>query len=248
MSVDKGSVVRDLFDRIAARYDRANTAMTAGLDELWRRQAAGLLQVADDGHLLDLCCGTGAFSRDLARIVPEGLVDGVDFSENMLDVARSRSSPGNIVYHQADVLELPFADNFFDGAAMAYSLRNIVDVPACLREVARVLKPGASFVNLEVSKPPNPLWRRAFYAYFYNIVPVIGRIAGGDAAAYRYLPQSLVNFPDADALAELFKTNGFAHVRYVGMLGGIAALHVGTKERVPVTGERAATLTADLLA
>ena len=247
MSVDKGSVVRDLFDRIAARYDLANTAMTAGLDELWRRQAVGLLQVADDGHLLDLCCGTGALSRDLARIAPEGLVDGVDFSANMLEIARARRSSGNIVYHQADVLALPFADNFFDGAAMGYSLRNIVDVPACLREVARVLKPGASFVNLEVSKPPNPLWRRAFYAYFYRVLPVIGRIAGGDAAAYRYLPQSLVNFPDADALAQLFKVNGFVHVRYIGLLGGVAALHVGTKERIPVTGERAASLTAELL-
>jgi len=248
MSVDKGSAVRDLFDRIAARYDLANTAMTAGIDELWRRQAVGLLQVANDGHLLDLCCGTGALSRDLARIVPEGLVDGVDFSAKMLEVARARRSPGNIVYHQADVLALPFPNDFFDGAAMGYSLRNIVDVPACLREITRVLKPGASFVNLEVSKPPNPMWRRLFYAYFYRVAPVIGRVAGGDAPAYRYLPQSLVNFPDADGLAELFKENGFAHVRYVGLFGGAAALHIGTKERVPVTGERAASLTADLLA
>ncbi len=248
MSTDKGSVVRELFDRIAARYDRANTAMTGGLDELWRRSAVDQLHVADDGHLLDLCCGTGALSRDMARKVPEGLVEGVDFSPNMLEVARANKIPANVVYHQSDVLQLQFGDNIFDGAAMGYSMRNIVDIAACLREIARVLKPGASFVNLEISKPPNPLWRKMFYAYFYNVLPIVGKMVGGDAAAYRYLPQSLVNFPDADGLAALFQHNGFAHVRYVRLMGGVAALHIGTKERVAIAPDPNRPITADLLA
>ena len=248
MSIDKGSVVRDLFNRIAARYDLANTVMTAGLDELWRSQAVNQLHAADDGHLLDLCCGTGALSRVMARRVPEGLVEGVDFSANMLQIARRAATPGNIVYHEGDVLALPFEANTFDAAAMGFSMRNIVDIAACLREVARVLKPGASFVNLEVSKPPNPLWRRLFYTYFYKVLPVIGRIVGGDAPAYRYLPQSLVNFPDVDGLAALFQTNGFVHVRYMRLMGGVAALHIGTKERVPSMSHADAPLTADLLA
>lgn len=248
MSDNKGSVIRELFDRIAARYDYANTAMTAGLDEWWRLAAVGQLHAADDGHLLDLCCGTGALSRVLARRVPEGLVDAVDFSPKMIDIARAHAQPGNIVFHVGDVLALPFDDNTFDGAAMAYSMRNIVDVAACLREIARVLKPGASFINLEVGKPPNPLLRRLFSFYFYKVVPLIGRTAGGDAAAYRYLPQSLVNFPDVDSVAALFQSNGFAHVRYVRMMGGVAVLHIGTKERVRSMLDANMPLTADLLA
>jgi demethylmenaquinone methyltransferase/2-methoxy-6-polyprenyl-1,4-benzoquinol methylase len=248
MSIDKGSVVRDLFDRIAFRYDRANTAMTAGMDELWRMAAVNQLHVADDAHLLDLCCGTGALSRAMARRVPEGLVEGVDFSPNMLTVARARASRGNVVYHQADVLALPFEAQTFDAAAMGFSMRNIVDIPACLREIARVLKPGASFINLEVSKPPNALWRRTFFFYFYNVLPIIGRIVGGDAAAYRYLPQSLVNFPDTDQLAALFSHNGFAHVRYVRLMGGVAAMHIGTKERVRASADVSDRLIADVLA
>jgi len=229
----KSDVVRDLFDRIAARYDRANTAMTGGMDELWRRAAIGQLHVADDARLLDLCCGTGALARAMARKVPEGCVDAIDFSPKMLDIARAHAGPRNIDWHQADVLSLPFEDATFDGAAMAFSMRNIVDIGACLREVARVLKPGASFVNLEIGKPPNALWRRMFYFYFYNVLPVIGGAAGGDAAAYRYLPQSLVSFPDADALAALFQANKFAHVRYVRLAGGILTMHIGTTDRAP---------------
>ena len=248
MSTDKGSVVRELFDRIAARYDRANTVMTGGMDVLWRRAAVNQLHAADDGRLIDLCCGTGALARDMARRVPEGLVDAIDFSPKMLEIARAHDEPGNVVYHEGDVLALPFESGTFDGAAMGYSLRNIVDIPACLREIARVLKPGASFVNLEVSKPPNALWRRLFYLYFYNVLPVLGRMAGGDAAAYRYLPQSLVNFPDADGLAALFQANGFAYVRYVRIWGGVSALHIGTKERVPSAIRTDLPMTADLLA
>jgi demethylmenaquinone methyltransferase/2-methoxy-6-polyprenyl-1,4-benzoquinol methylase len=248
MSIDKGSVVRDLFDRIAFRYDRANTAMTGGMDELWRRAAVNHLNVAEDAHVLDLCCGTGALSRAMARRVPEGLVDAVDFSPNMLAVARAHASPGNVVYHQTDVLALPFDAQTFDAAAMGFSMRNVVDIPACLREIARVLKPGASFINLEVSRPPNALWRRAFFFYFYNVLPIVGRIVGGDAAAYRYLPQSLVNFPDNDQLAALFSHNGFAHVRYVRLMGGVAAMHIGTKERVHSNADMEGLLAAAMLA
>lgn len=248
MDTDKGSVVRELFDRIAARYDRANTVMTGGMDVLWRKAAVNQLHAADDGRLLDLCCGTGLLARAMARRVPEGLVDAIDFSPKMLEVARAHASPGNIAYHEGDVLALPFESATFDGAAMGYSLRNIVDIPACLREIARVLRPGASFVNLEVSKPPNALWRGMFYFYFYNMVPVIGAWVGGDAPAYRYLPQSLVSFPDADGLAALFQANGFAHVRYVRLMGGASALHIGTKERVPSVNRTDLPLTADLLA
>jgi demethylmenaquinone methyltransferase/2-methoxy-6-polyprenyl-1,4-benzoquinol methylase len=120
---------------------------------------------------------------------------------------------------------------------MGFSMRNLVDVAEGLREIRRVLRPGASFVNLEISKPPNPLWRRMFYLHFYGIVPLLGRIVGGDAAAYRYLPQSLVNFPDADRLAGMFAAAGFEHARYIRLLGGVVTVHSGTRPAAAVTSD-----------
>ena len=231
--MDKGSAVRDMFDKIAGRYDLANTVMTGGVDTVWRRQAAGCLMLPTDARVLDLCCGTGALTRDLASRVPHGHVIGIDFSPRMLAIAREHAGPANITYQESDVLTLPFRSGEFDAATMAFSMRNLVDIPACLKEVARVLKPGGSFVNLEVGKPAHPLLRRAFFAYFYGVIPFVGGIVGGDRAAYRYLPQSLINFPDARALAALFKNNGFPHTRCIALLGGVAYLHIGTTETAP---------------
>lgn len=230
--MDKGSSVREMFDKIAERYDLANTVMTGGIDGLWRKQAAGSLMLSTDARVLDLCCGTGALTRELARRTPHGHVTGVDFSPHMLAVARDHKGPPNITYQDADVLRLPFGSGIFDAATMAFSMRNVTDIAACLREVARVLKPGGSFVNLEVGKPENPLLRRAFFLYFYGLIPYVGGLVGGDRAAYRYLPQSLINFPDARALASLFKNNGFPHTRCVALIGGVAQLHIGTTEAV----------------
>jgi len=229
-AMDKGSAVREMFDKIAGRYDIANTVMTGGIDALWRKQAAGSLMLASDANVLDLCCGTGALARELARRVPHGHVTGVDFSPHMLMVARDHKGPTNISYREADVLHLPFAAGTFEAATMAFAMRNVTDFAGCLREISRVLKPGGSFVNLEVGKPRNALLRQAFYAYFYGIIPVIGGFVGGDRAAYRYLPQSLINFPDANALATLFKNNGFPHTRCIALIGGVANLHIGTTE------------------
>lgn len=225
--MDKGSTVRDMFERIAGRYDLANTAMSGGMDVLWRKRAVASLALAPDASMLDLCCGTGGLTRELARHVPDGRVVGVDFSENMLAVARTHGMPANLTYQQSDVLALPFPDGSFDAATMGFSLRNIADIGACLQEIRRVLRPGGAFVNLEIGKPRNPVLRRAFFAYFYGVLPLIGGLVGGDRAAYRYLPQSLVNFPEAQALADIFTTNGFPRVRCVPLWGGIAYLHIG---------------------
>lgn len=227
--MDKGGVVREMFDRIANRYDLTNTVMTGGIDALWRRRAVSMLDAAPDARLLDLCCGTGVMTRDLAAKVPHGRVTGVDFSPSMLAVARRNAAFSNVEYFEADALQLPFDSASFDGAAMGFSMRNLVDIDAGLRETARVLRPGATFVNLEIAKPPNPIWRRVFYLHFYGIVPLVGRLVGRDADAYRYLPQSLVNFPDADVLAGKFAAAGFEHVRYVRLLGGIVTIHAGSR-------------------
>jgi len=233
-----------MFGKIAERYDLANTVMTGGMDALWRKRAAACMAPARDARVIDLCCGTGTSTRALSALVPQGGVVGVDFSEPMLAVAR-RHRLANVEYCQADVLHLPFEDATFDGAMMAFSMRNVVDIAACLREIARVLKPGARFVNLEVSKPANPLLRGLFFAYFFRLIPVLGGIVGGDRAAYRYLPQSLINFPDVVTLSALFEANGFESVQRVALMGGVASLHIGTRPAVRRTAPARAYASAN---
>jgi demethylmenaquinone methyltransferase/2-methoxy-6-polyprenyl-1,4-benzoquinol methylase len=229
---DKGAYVRAMFARIAPRYDAANRVLTAGMDERWRRRAIALLAPPRNGRILDLCCGTGDLVFHLLRTDPSLEVTGVDFCAPMLDCARARApreARGKVEFVEGDAMALPFADDAFDGATMGFSLRNVVDVDSVLREVLRVIKPGTTFVNLDVSKAPNKLWKRAFDFYFYGIVPLVGGIVGGSKAAYTYLPNSLTHHPNAIELRERFVHAGFANAAYVPLMGGAIALHYGSK-------------------
>jgi len=229
--MDKALYVREMFAAIAPRYDRANRLLTVGVDEAWRKRAVAELAAPAGGAVADLCCGTGDLVFHLLRSDPALRVTGVDFTAPMLDGARARAARADrgarASFVEADVTQLPFADASFDGATMGFSMRNVVDIDATLAEARRILRLGARFVNLDVTRPPNPLVRRLFGLYFYRIVPIVGGIVGGSKTAYRYLPNSLTNFPDADGLAERFRQAGFAGVRYVRLGGGAIALHIG---------------------
>jgi demethylmenaquinone methyltransferase/2-methoxy-6-polyprenyl-1,4-benzoquinol methylase len=229
--MDKALYVREMFAAIAPRYDATNKLLTAGADEGWRKRAVAELAAPPGGKILDLCCGTGDLAFHLVRTDPSLEVTGADFCAPMLDGARARAPredrAGRTSFVEADAMALPFADATFDGATMGFSMRNVVDVAGTLREARRVLKPGARFVNLDVTKAPNPLFRRLFNVYFYGIVPFVGGLVGGSKSAYRYLPNSLTNYPDADELAARFRTAGFADVRYVRLGGGAISVHVG---------------------
>ncbi|HTD37581.1 MAG TPA: bifunctional demethylmenaquinone methyltransferase/2-methoxy-6-polyprenyl-1,4-benzoquinol methylase UbiE [Candidatus Limnocylindrales bacterium] len=228
----KGAYVREMFAAIAPRYDRANRLLTAGVDEAWRRRAVRELAAPAGGRVTDLCCGTGDLAFHLLKTDPALRVVGVDFTPPMLEGARGRARredrDGRASFVEGDVTRLPFEDASFDGATMGFSLRNVVDVLATLKEARRILKPGARFVNLDVTKPANPLVRRGFGLYFYGLVPLIGGLVGGSKTAYRYLPDSLTNFPDADGLAERFRAAGFREVKTVRLGFGAIAIHVGT--------------------
>jgi len=227
----KGAYVRAMFAAIAPRYDRANRVLTAGADEAWRRRAIAELSAPPGGRVADLCCGTGDLAFHLVKSDPSLEVIGIDFTPAMLEGARGRAKredrAARTRFVEGDVTRLPFDDASFDGATMGFSLRNVVDVLATLREARRILKPGARFVNLDVTKPANPLVRRAFGFYFYGIVPLVGGLVGGSKTAYRYLPNSLTNFPGADALAERFRAAGFREVRTIRLGFGAIAIHVG---------------------
>jgi demethylmenaquinone methyltransferase/2-methoxy-6-polyprenyl-1,4-benzoquinol methylase len=230
--MDKALYVREMFAEIAPRYDATNKLLTAGADEAWRKRAVAELAAPAGGRILDLCCGTGDLAFHLARTDPSLEITGADFCAPMLAGARARKPhedrANRTSFVEADAMTLPFEDATFDGATMGFSMRNVVDVVATLKEARRVLKPGARFVNLDVTKAPNPLFRRLFNVYFYGIVPLVGGLVGGSKSAYRYLPNSLTNYPDADELAARFRSAGFNDVRYVRLGGGAISVHVGT--------------------
>jgi demethylmenaquinone methyltransferase/2-methoxy-6-polyprenyl-1,4-benzoquinol methylase len=229
--MEKSVYVREMFASIAPRYDATNRLLTGGVDERWRRRAVRELAPPPGGRVLDLCCGTGDLTFHLLRKDPSLHVVGLDFCGPMLDGARARApkeARGDASFVEGDAMALPFEPAAFDGAIMGFSMRNVVDIVATLREARRVLRPGARFVNLDVSRAPNPLFRRAFDLYFYNVVPLVGGLVGGSKSAYRYLPNSLTNFPNADELAARFSEAGFRGVRYVRKGGGAIAIHVGS--------------------
>jgi demethylmenaquinone methyltransferase/2-methoxy-6-polyprenyl-1,4-benzoquinol methylase len=229
---DKGAFVREMFARIAPRYDAANRVLTAGMDERWRKRSIALLAPPHHGRVLDLCCGTGDVVFHLLRTDPSLQVTGIDFCAPMLDGARARAAREarcEATFVEGDVMDLPFADDAFDGATMGFSLRNVVDLDQVLREIARVLKPGARFVNLDVSKAPNRLFKRVFDVYFYRLVPLIGGVVGGSRQAYTYLPNSLTNHPGAEDLRDRFVRAGFSDAGFERLMGGSIAIHYGTK-------------------
>lgn len=229
---DKGAFVREMFARIAPRYDTANRVLTGGMDERWRKHAIALLSAPHGGRVLDLCCGTGDVVFHLLRTDPTLRIDGIDFCAPMLERARERAakeSRGEAHFIEGDVMSLPFEDNSFHGATMGFSMRNVVSIDEVLRETLRVLRPGAKFVNLDVSKAPNKLWKRLFDLYFYRIVPMVGGLVGGSKQAYAYLPNSLTHHPRAEELRDRFTQAGFANAGFVRLMGGSIAIHYGTK-------------------
>jgi demethylmenaquinone methyltransferase/2-methoxy-6-polyprenyl-1,4-benzoquinol methylase len=219
--------VRAMFDRIAPRYDLLNRAMTAGLDGRWRAAAAAAADVAAGDRALDVCTGTGDLAFALAdRVTPSGEVVGVDFAERMLDLAREKAQGRTGVrFEAADALELPFADDAFDAATVAFGIRNVDDLDRGLAEMARVVRPGGRVVILEITTPAR--MRRFYEFWFDRVVPRLGRLLGRDAAAYAYLPASVRRFPTPPELAARMAAAGLRDVRWRPLAFGIVAIHRG---------------------
>ena len=229
MSVETGRLepeaVERMFDRIAPVYDWMNRIMTAGLDRRWRRLAAEAAAVPGQ-PLLDACCGTGDLAVASAKLGAR--VTGLDFSERMLDRAR-RKAP-ELEWVHGDALRLPFGDASFAGATVGFGVRNLADLEGGLRELHRVLRPGARVAVLEITRPTGVL-KPFFRLWFDGVVPLLGKLLPG-GGAYTYLPASVRRFPGPDDLARLVEAAGFDSVRYRLLAGGIVALHVG---EVPVS-------------
>jgi demethylmenaquinone methyltransferase/2-methoxy-6-polyprenyl-1,4-benzoquinol methylase len=227
---EKRAYVRSIFTAIAPTYDRLNRIISFRLDQGWRRFAVARLgwERKPEGIYLDLCAGTLDFGATLARRPGfHGRIVGADFVRPMLERGRGKSF--RLVPVAADALDLPFPDLAFDGAMVGWGVRNLVDLDAGLVEAARVLKPGARLVILEMAVPEQRLLRAAFQVYFRRIMPRIGRLVSKHTTAYSWLPESTRVFPTPMELARRMEAQGFDSVRYELLMGGVCAMHVGTK-------------------
>jgi demethylmenaquinone methyltransferase/2-methoxy-6-polyprenyl-1,4-benzoquinol methylase len=218
---EKVRAVRTMFDAIAPRYDLVNRLMTFGLDVGWRRRTVRSLGLPPGSLVLDLAAGTGDLCRDLTAASHRPV--GVDLSFGMLAHARTDAP-----LLQADALRLPFPDATADGAVSGFALRNFVDLAAFLDEVARVVRAGGRIALLDVAQPQNALLRAGHAFYFGRVVPRIGALLS-DAAAYRYLPQSVAYLPGTASLLQLVRAAGFGDVEHRPLTGGITQLITGTR-------------------
>ena len=228
----KRTYVQRIFSEIAPRYDLLNRLLSLGIDRRWRAVALERLgwTRTPDGVYLDLCAGTLDVGAELSsRAGFRGRILAADFAEPMLRAGLGKAPRDVLVPVVADALALPVRDASFEGAIVAFGIRNVADLDAGLREVHRTLKPGARFVILEFSTPRVPLVRAGYLFYFHRILPLIGRLISGHKTAYTYLPRSVANFPETGALANAMQRAGFRDVVFETLTFGIAAIHVGTK-------------------
>lgn len=228
------NAVRDMFSGIARRYDLLNHLLSANIDKRWRRLVANRLRdVLDNGNalVLDIACGTGDLSIEL-QSKAKARVTGTDFCRPMLAIAKTKTAETDlkIPYIEGDALALSFADETFDAVTIAFGLRNLANFQNGLAEFHRILKRGGRLAVLEFSSPVVPGFRQLFNFYFSSVLPRIGGAVSGSRGAYEYLPDSVSKFPDQKGLVEMMSSVGFTSIEYKNLTGGIAALHLGTKE------------------
>jgi demethylmenaquinone methyltransferase/2-methoxy-6-polyprenyl-1,4-benzoquinol methylase len=216
-----------MFDRIAGFYDVMNSVMTAGLHHRWRERAADLARLRPGDRALDVATGTGDLAVELARrVAPGGEVIGSDFSQGMLERARTKAP--ELTWEWGNALELPYPDDSFDAATVGFGARNFSDLERGLGEMARVVRPGGRVVVLEITTPQRPPLSTFFALWFDRIVPLMGKLAA-EPEAYTYLPSSVKRFPGPRELGAVMVGAGLVDVRWILTAGGIIAIHVGEK-------------------
>ena len=225
--------VRDMFGRVAPRYDLLNHLLSFQTDRYWRaltvRRVEHILR-RPNARVVDLCCGTGDLTLALrARAHRKARIQGSDFCHPMLVTAGRKSieRKARITYLEADALQLPLASRSLDLITVAFGFRNLANYHKGLQEMQRVLKPGGMLAILEFSTPPSPVFRGLYNFYSRSILPAIGGALSGSRDAYQYLPESVRKFPQAENLAAEMEFAGYTRVRFERLTFGIVALHTG---------------------
>ena len=229
----KKNQVARMFDGIAHRYDFLNHFFSLGIDVLWRKACIRMLKKEHPQTLLDVATGTADFAIEAVRMGLDVHVSGVDISAGMLEVGRekvaARGWNDRIELIQGDSVSLPFDDHTFDAYTVAFGVRNFEDLQGGLRDMLRVLKPGAMGLVLEFSKPKHFPIKQVFGLYFKYIMPTVGKWGSRDPSAYIYLPESVQAFPEGEGFLEELRRAGYEDVQAKSLTGGIATIYTGRK-------------------
>jgi len=220
----KQRYARRLFATIADRYDFITGFLSYGQDRRWKRRLIELANLQPADRVLDLACGTGDIVFAAAPLVARAV--GLDVTHRMLQLARARGVRLQAGLVTGDMLALPFPDRSFTVITIGYGLRNVPDLPQSLREIRRVLAPEGRVLSLDFNRPANPIVRGAYLSYLTVVGSALGFVLHRDPNTYRYIPESIRNYPGAAGVALLMKQSGFADVRVIRVLGGLMTIHV----------------------
>ena len=224
---------RRMFDRIARRYDLLNKVVSLGMDRGWRRKAVAEMDPRAGERFLDVGCGTGDMGIEILRRQGGAKVVGIDLAEGMLDIARGKVAAaglgGDVSFRIGDAERQAFDEGSFDGVVSAFCIRNVAHRALALEEMGRVIRPGGRAVILELTRPRGRALRAAHRLYNRWVVPLAGRVLSS-GQAYRYLVDSIEDFPDPDHITTTMGEAGFRDVRRIGLTGGVVTLFVG---RIP---------------
>jgi demethylmenaquinone methyltransferase / 2-methoxy-6-polyprenyl-1,4-benzoquinol methylase len=228
-------LVAAMFGRIAGRYDLLNRLLSLGMDGGWRRLAAKQAELRPGDRALDVASGTGDLAFALAKGVGvSGSVVGVDITREMLVIGHKKSlerGETRVDHHEGDAMALPYRDNSFQAATMAFGGRNVPDLTGAFAEMTRVLAPAGRVVFLELNRPSLWGFRHLFDFYFHTFSPVVGGLVSGDRAAYEYLPRSVDRFESVEDVSSCMRNAGLADVHVKKLMFGVANVHTGSKQR-----------------
>jgi demethylmenaquinone methyltransferase / 2-methoxy-6-polyprenyl-1,4-benzoquinol methylase len=232
----KEEFVHSVFESIAPKYDLMNDILSFRRHKAWRNFTMKKMAVKPGSTAIDLCCGTCDWTISMAKASGTGNMVGLDFSQNMLDYGtvkvKELGLDKQIRLIRGNAMSLPFEDNTFDYATIGFALRNVPDLEQVIREMQRVVKPGGLVVSLELSKPTWQPFKSIYYFYFQRVLPFLGKLIVKKYEQYKWLPESLIHFPDHKQLAAIFTKTGLQQVEAYPLTGGIAALHMGTKGKM----------------
>lgn len=231
-NISKKEQVAQMFNSISGRYDFLNHLLSLGIDKIWRKKAIKILAASKPKLMLDVATGTGDFAIQALSIKPEKVI-GVDISEGMLEVGRKkiaqRGLSEKIELTLGDSENLPFPDNNFDAVTVGFGVRNFENLKKGLAEINRVMKPGATLVVLEFSRPTRFPFKQVYNFYFKFILPKIGRLVSRDKSAYTYLPESVEAFPDGERFLAILHETGFKNTACKPLTFGTSSIYTAQK-------------------
>lgn len=225
--------IQSMFSAIAPRYDLLNKLLSLGRDRYWRRFAVNQLPIIKEGLFLDAATGTGDVALEIIKQRPDARVIGVDFSDKMIELGKEKiletGNQDKIELRLGDITSLPFEDKTFNGAIIAFGIRNLPDYKKGIHEMARVVKDGGKIAILEFTNIQSPIFKLPYQLYLTKVLPLIGEIISGRKGAYRYLSESVLDFPGPEKLTKVMQEAGLKEVKYHLLTFGIVAVYVGIK-------------------